>query len=182
MPFTVRLAQHGSNFIVEDDETILDAALRQNFDIPHSCCEGICGSCAGQVIDGLVRYDHPEQLIFDEAERAEGKALFCSARPESDLLIDAPGIDIPAHNTALKTYHYRLVSLDLIAADVYQALLAPESTPLHYLAGQYIEISGLQAETAKFFSIANAPNAANTIALHIRCQGNNTYAQKLIAH
>lgn len=181
MPFTVRIAHQNSSFIVNDDESILDAALRQNFDMPHSCCEGICGSCAGQVIDGVVEYAHPEQLILDESERVEGQALFCSAYAASDLLIDMPGMGVPLHNANVHTYLYQLKSIEPIGIDIYQVLLLPEAKPLPYLAGQYVEVC-LPGESAKLFSIAHAPNAQQLIELHIRCQSEHSYAQRLINH
>lgn len=178
MPFTVRIAHHSSAFIVEENETILDAALRQGFDMPHSCCEGICGSCAGQIIDGVVRYDHPDQLLFDETDRAAGNALFCSAYAESDLLIDMPGMSFPLEKT-VPTYTYQVLSLKLISVDVYQVLLMPESKPMPYLAGQYIEAC-MPNESGRFFSIANAPDIKHNLMLHVRCQANNLDTKKFI--
>ena len=54
MPFTVRLNHHSGSFIVMEGETILDAALRQNYFIPYSCHEGLCGTCEGHIIEGRV--------------------------------------------------------------------------------------------------------------------------------
>src|SRR3989338_108392 len=105
MPFTIRVAHQNKNFIVNDDETILDAALRQNLDIPHSCCEGICGSCEAQIIEGIVHYHDTEHLAFDEEERTKGKALLCSAFAQSDLLIDIPA-DI-ASNQSIQLHYQK---------------------------------------------------------------------------
>jgi CDP-4-dehydro-6-deoxyglucose reductase len=179
MPFTIRVAHQNKNFIVDDNETILDAALRQNLDIPHSCCEGICGSCEAQIIEGMVRYDHTEHLALDEEDRAQGKALLCSAFPQSDLLIDIPADIASNQSTQLHCQKYQLLELKRISTDVYQALLRPESTAINYLAGQYLE-AHIPLEEVKLFSIANAPNPEQIIELHIRCQKDNTYAKTLI--
>jgi len=177
MPFTVRLAHQNNSFIVNDDETILDAALRQNVDIPHSCCEGICGSCEGQIIDGNITYSQTENLVLDEADRAQGRALFCSAKAASDLLIDIPGCTIGANS--ISQYEYILEKLDPIGDDIYQAILSPKDKAVEYLAGQYIEVF-LPEQEPKPFSIANAPNPQQQLELHIRVQANNIYAAQLI--
>ena len=178
MPFTIRVAHHNTSFIAHEDETILEAALRQNFDIPHSCCEGICGSCEGQVIDGFVKYDATEHLIIDDHERAAGKALFCSAKACSDLLINVHGVALPhSHTTTLA--RYELLELNLLSQNVYQAYFQAMDKPLHYLAGQYVEIHWPHQEP-KPFSIANSPHKNGLLELHIRCQPDNEYAQQLI--
>lgn len=180
MPYTVRIAHQQRSFLVEETETILDAALRQDFDIPHSCCSGICGSCEGQVIDGVIHYDHTDDLVLDEEARAQGRALFCSAKARSDLLIDVPGIGLPSRNV-LKTYAYVPITLSQLTPDLYQASLTPLNHKLSYIAGQYVNIQ-LPEQDAKPFSIANAPEADGRIELHIRVQPDNIFAKELIRH
>ncbi|MCD6048447.1 MAG: NAD(P)H-flavin reductase [Gammaproteobacteria bacterium] len=180
MPYTIRIAHQQKSFIVEENETILDAATRQNFDIPHSCCEGICGSCEGQVIDGIVHYDETEHLVIDAEERAQGRALFCSAKACSDLLIDVPGMGVPAKQN-IKSYTYTLQSLQLLKENIYQAFLLPIDKKITYFAGQYINVS-LPGQESKPFSIANAPNHQGLLELHIRRQSDNLFAQQLIDH
>ena len=47
-------SQH--EFQAEADETILDAALRQGLLMPYGCRDGVCGTCRGRVLSGIV--DH----------------------------------------------------------------------------------------------------------------------------
>ena len=46
MAFTVTISSSGHHFAVEDNETILDAAIRQNVGLPYGCRNGRCGACA----------------------------------------------------------------------------------------------------------------------------------------
>ena len=178
MPFTVRFNDQNPAFIVEDQETVLDAALRQNYDFPHSCCEGICGTCSGQIIEGHVWYSTPEHLDLNEEEQKKGIALFCSAFPQSDLLISVPGL-IPPPSKPPVLLPYETIELNLLSKDIYQVILRPSEQGFDYLPGQYIEIH-LPNQEAKAFSIAKAPSNNQTLELHIRGQENNFYAQNLI--
>src|SRR5262245_1902316 len=50
----VTLQPSGHEFQVEEGESILTAALRQNFVLPYGCRNGACGSCKGKVLEGQV--------------------------------------------------------------------------------------------------------------------------------
>ena len=180
MPFTVRIANQNKSFIVEANETILDGALRQNFDVEHSCCEGICGSCEAQIVDGRVSYLATDHLVLDENDRQSGRTLLCSAYAKSDLLLDISSCTFPPLR-APHHFTYALATLEQISADVYRAILAPTTTFVKYRAGQY-GLVDLPDQEATPFSIANAPRDDHHIELHIRCQPDNTYAQNLLAH
>lgn len=66
----------------EQDRTVLDALLRVRPDTPHSCREGLCGSCRARVTHGTVTTGR--QYVLGPAELAAGYTLACRARPESD--------------------------------------------------------------------------------------------------
>ncbi len=180
MPFTVRLKDRIGSFIVIEGETILDAALRQDYFIPYSCHEGICGTCEGTVLEGIVTYYHADSLTLEPDELASGQALFCSATPRSDLIIDAPGIRLPA-NDNLSQFQYQLLNLQALNDQVFEATLMPTEITMAYLAGQYLEVL-LPDEEPRPFSIANAPLGDGQIQLHLRYQSDNPYAVKLIDH
>lgn len=179
MPFTVRLNHHIGSFIVMEGETILDAALRQNYFIPYSCHEGLCGTCEGQIIEGRVEHYHANDIVLDADELACGKALLCSATPRSDILLEVDGITLPERDTGLTEFDYQLQSLTPLNSQLFQATLSPQETRLDYLAGQYIEVL-LPDQEAKPFSIANAPLGEGEIQLHIRYQADNPYSCQLI--
>ena len=44
----------GTTIEVEENQTLLDAALRQGIYLPHACGHGMCGSCKVDVADGEV--------------------------------------------------------------------------------------------------------------------------------
>ncbi len=68
--------------LVEPEETIVMAAMREGMEPPYSCQIGACSTCRAKVITGEVKMDENEGLT--EQEVADGYVLSCTARPLSD--------------------------------------------------------------------------------------------------
>jgi len=81
---TVKIRLYGTDheFVVEPDETILSAAVRENLDPPFACQIGACCTCRAKIVTGKVRMDEREALSDDEIE--EGFALTCQSHPLTD--------------------------------------------------------------------------------------------------
>ncbi|HEY6093451.1 MAG TPA: CDP-6-deoxy-delta-3,4-glucoseen reductase [Gallionellaceae bacterium] len=166
MAFTTTILPSGHSYPVEPDETILEAGLRHGYTLPYSCRDGVCGACKGKVLQGEV--DHGKSgSALSEDEKMLGMALFCCAKPKSDLVIECREVrtlnDIP-----VRTLPTRVHKMDKLAEDVMVIYLKlPANERLQFLAGQYIDI--LQKEgKPRAFSLANAPHADELLELHIR--------------
>lgn len=72
------------SFAMAQDENILDAALDQDIDAPHSCQGGICSSCIARVTEGTAVM--AKNQILTDSEVAEGLILTCQAHPTSTTL------------------------------------------------------------------------------------------------
>ncbi len=167
MSFSVTIQPSGHTLVVDADESILDAALRQGLTLPYGCRDGACGACRGKVLSGEV--DHGRSMVhaLTETDRAEGFALFCCAQPRADLLIEAREVrkagDIP-----VKTLPARIQQIEQAAPDVMiLRLKLPASDRLQFLAGQYIDIL-LKDGKRRSFSLANAPQDDALLELHVR--------------
>lgn len=85
--FTVVLAKSGREFTVAPGRSILDTLLDAGLDIPHSCIEGVCGTCETKVLQGVP--DHRD-AVLTEVERTEGKVMMicCSGSKTERLVLD----------------------------------------------------------------------------------------------
>ena len=52
----VKVQPSGHEFGVEEGESVLSAALRQDLVLPYGCRNGACGSCKGRILEGRVDY------------------------------------------------------------------------------------------------------------------------------
>jgi len=167
MPFSITVQPSGHQFEVDDRETILAAALRAGVGLPYGCKNGACGSCKGQVLQGeLVQGPHTVQAL-SPGEVALGSALFCCARPVSDLVIQCREVQ-GAGELPIKKLPCRVAQIERVAPDVVVIRLQlPANDRLQYLAGQYIEIL-LKDGKRRSYSMAGAPGAAEQLELHVR--------------
>lgn len=70
---------------VAEDQSILDAALRAGIELPNSCCQGWCLTCAGKLVDGKV--DHPHARRYYAQDAAAGYTLICTAEPRANCIV-----------------------------------------------------------------------------------------------
>lgn len=167
MSFTTTILPSGHKFSVEAHENILEAALKQGFTLPYSCRDGVCGVCKGKVLQGEVDYGKHQASTLSDAEKSVGMALFCCAKPRSDLVIECREVstlnDIP-----VKLLPTRVHKLEKLAEDVMVIYLKlPASERLQFLAGQYIDILQKTGKP-RSFSLANAPHDDEFLQLHVR--------------
>jgi CDP-4-dehydro-6-deoxyglucose reductase len=88
MAFNITLQPGNHTFIAEADETILDAATKHGHNLPRGCGDGACGMCKGNVLQGTVDHDKSSEIGLSAEERDANMALFCCAKPTSDLVVE----------------------------------------------------------------------------------------------
>lgn len=164
MTFTVTVSNSGHHFEVEDNETILDAAIRQNVGLPYGCRNGRCGSCAADLVAGDVTYYAVPPAL---KEAGEGKCLPCQGFAASDITLAVREAESTA-DIEVRLLPVRVHAVDHLSHDVVRLLLKlPENQRLQFLAGQYLDFL-LADGRRRAFSIANAPHDDAFIELHIR--------------
>ena len=163
----VKVQPSGHEFDVEEGESVLTAALRQHLVLPYGCRNGACASCKGRIVEGRVDYGvHQKKALTDE-EKAQGKALFCQAKPLTDLVIEARTIGA-ARDIPIRMLPCRVQKMERLADDVMALYLRlPANERLQFLAGQYIEFL-LKDGARRSFSMGNAPHDDELIQLHVR--------------
>lgn len=170
MTYEVEVLPSGLKFTVQKGQTLLQGALSEGIMLLHSCREGTCGTCKGTVVKGEIDHGNSDLDILSEQERTEGAALFCQAKPESDLTIHAPEVSELKGISVQKTAA-RLIAKEKISQDVVILNLAlPPAINFNYYPGQYIEII-LKNGATRSYSMANLPSEQNLLQLHIRNTG-----------
>ena len=161
----ITLARSGKCFAVGRDETILEAALRNEIWLPHACRGGSCGTCRAIIVTGAVNYDSGSPAGLRQAASG-AEALLCCAKPLGDLTLDVA--ELAARPVATQFRRpARVVAIAKPSPDVAIVTLKPPPTAaIQYRAGQYVCVIGRDGRLHPF-SIANAPRADGTLELHI---------------
>lgn len=180
MQYQVNVLPSDSHFQAAADETVLTAALQAGFNLPYGCRNGACGACKGKLLSGQVAYDpalDPASTHTLSAEElASGQALFCCARPMSDLVIESRSI-VRAGFSAPRILPVRVQSLQKLADDVMlMQIKLPAQERLDFIPGQYLEFI-LKNGKRRAFSMASLPHADQLIDLHLRLVPNGMFTQ-----
>jgi CDP-4-dehydro-6-deoxyglucose reductase len=178
MGYTVTVRPSGRSFVVEGEETVLEAALRNGVGLAYGCKNGACGTCRGKVLEGTLVHRQHSISALPPTDEAKGYALFCSARPRSDLVIEARELsgfgDIPVRKMPA-----RIAKIERPAPDVaIISLQLPANERLQFLAGQYLDFI-LKDGARRQYSIATAPHADELIQLHIRHTPGGAFTDRL---
>ncbi|QCC47326.1 ferredoxin Fer [Halobellus limi] len=75
--------RHGL-LVVEDRETLLEAAERYGFSWPYACRGGACANCAVAVVEGDV--EMPVSTVLTDEMKERGIRLSCIGQPVTDSL------------------------------------------------------------------------------------------------
>lgn len=167
MSFQVTIQPSGHTFTTRSDETILSAALEAGFNLPYGCRNGACGACKGRVLEGTVDHASYQTDALSEKDLADGLALFCCAKPQTDVVIECREVGLKAAILP-KTLPCRVEKKMQLAPDVIAMYLKlPASERLQFLPGQYVEFL-LKDGARRAFSLANAPFDDQMLELHLR--------------
>jgi uncharacterized 2Fe-2S/4Fe-4S cluster protein (DUF4445 family) len=87
--YKVKFLPHEKEVPVEDDETLIRAAMDAGVHINASCGgEGVCGKCRVLIEEGEVEGGITEKLSTEDVEK--GYRLACQAKVKSDLQVRVP--------------------------------------------------------------------------------------------
>lgn len=169
------------DFLVEGQDTLLEAAMRAGIPLNYGCSGGNCGLCKARVVVGEVKKVHLHDFVLTDQEKKEGYILMCSNTAVSDVMIEAAvatGVqDIPYQQLAAK-----VGSIDLLGKDM--ALLhlkTPRTQRLRFLAGQSVTLRVGQAYTAEL-PIASCPCDDRNVLFHLRRQPGNLFSDYIFDH
>jgi len=171
MSYQLTIEPLGASIEVEEGQTVLDAALRQGIYLPHACGHGLCGTCKVLVSDGTVDHGAANPFALMDFERDEGKTLACCATLQSDTTIEAEIDEEPdAEIIAVRDFQTTVSRIEQLTPTI-KGIFLKLDQPLHFQAGQYVQVEIPGVDAARAFSIANSPaqvKASNEIELNVR--------------
>mgnify|MGYP000580494731 CR=1 FL=1 len=81
---TILVDEEETTLSMLQKQTILEAALSNDIDVPYSCQGGVCSSCICRVTEGSASMR--QNNVLTDNEVAEGLVLSCQAKPTSTTI------------------------------------------------------------------------------------------------
>ena len=154
---------------VQENQTLLDAALRNGVYLPHACLHGLCGTCKVQVLEGEVDIGNASPFALMDFEREEGKCLACVATALSDLVIEADIDEEPdAEMHPMQDFEGKVTALVDLTPTAKGVFIELDGDGIDFQAGQYINLHVPGVELPRAFSLANKPSDKHRLELNIR--------------
>jgi CDP-4-dehydro-6-deoxyglucose reductase len=178
MPHQITINPSGLAFSCEDGDTVLTAAMAADLILPYGCRNGACGTCKGRIVEGSVDYGPHQASTLTDHEKRQGFALFCCAKPLTDLVLEAREVR-RAGDIRIRKLPCRVESIDKPAPDVaIVKLKLPANERLQFLAGQYVDIL-LKDGRRRSFSLATPPHDDALLELHVRHVPGGFFSEQL---
>jgi CDP-4-dehydro-6-deoxyglucose reductase len=178
MSFKVVVKESGEQFFCDDSKSILQAALDSGIALPFSCRSGMCLTCRGRVVEGQVSFGGAHEKYLSLEDRANGLALFCCAKPLTDLVIDVPKVSV---QIVSQQYPVRVLALKPLSPDVMALTLGmPPNQPLYFRPGQFVDFL-FNDGVRRSYSIATMPRAQGVRQLdfHVRHMPGGYFTDRL---
>lgn len=171
MPYTITLLPFEKQFTCGDNETILQAAIRQGFNLRYGCKHGGCGMCKAQVVEGEVDNTEASSFALLDFEKQQGFSLLCCAYPESDVAIELWDYDEAdlVSEVAVGQFEAEVEKVTELTHDIrgiHLRLIDPQR--IEFKAGQYIDLLIPGTSEWRSYSMANPPSQRSVIEIMVK--------------
>jgi CDP-4-dehydro-6-deoxyglucose reductase len=177
----VTVKPSGHQFLLEGNDSILQAGLKAGMRFAYGCGSGTCGLCKARVVSGEVRQIEHSDYPLSEAEKRQGYALLCTCTAVTDVVvetIEARGpADIPAQELVATVRAIESLAPDTLLLH----LQTPRSNRLRFLAGQSVTL-GLPSEQGDLthsIALASCPCDERNLHFHFARDAGSPLAQAL---
>ena len=173
----VSIAGGDVSFEVGRNKTVLESALESGLSFPHDCTVGTCGRCRSRLLSGKVDAITPFGYTLSREELQAGYILACQAVPESDLVLEVE-IAQPVHEVQ-RVSGWIIATRDL-TYDIKQVTWEV-SQPVHYKAGQYMNVTWPDGPgwRSYSFSAAPGPDGLTHLSTYIRRVPGGAFTERL---
>lgn len=152
-----KIVLDGHETVCREDETVLDALLRDNVEIPFSCKQGACQSCMVRSLD--VPPPASAQKGLKDVLCKQNYFLACLCYPEQDISITLG--HQPDYFTEGKVIGKEFLNPETVL------LTIQCKDALDYYAGQFVNLKRADG-LIRSYSIANSRKHAEKLTFHIR--------------
>ncbi len=179
----VTVLPSGRQFLVEGNDSILQAGLKAGLRFAYGCGTGTCGLCKARVASGEVRPIQHSDYPLSQVEKQQGYVLLCTHTAVSDVAVEtleARGpADIPQQDIVATVR-----AVEALAPDTRLLhLQTPRTNRLRFLAGQSVTLgiadAGVDATLAA--PLASCPCDERNLHFHIARDEASPLAQALFA-
>ncbi len=179
----VTVRPSGHQFLLEGNDSILQAGLKAGMRFAYGCGTGTCGLCKARVVSGDLRQIEHSDYPLSEAEKQQGYALLCTHTAVTDVVVEtleAHGpADIPAQDLVATVR-----AIDALAPDTRLLhLQTPRSSRLRFLAGQSVTLGtpSEQGDLQQSAALASCPCDERNLHFHFSREDEGPLAQALFA-
>lgn len=149
----------------QPNETVLDALLKSNIQIPYGCRQGVCQSCLMRSLDATPPVT--AQAGLKDTLQKQNYFLACCCHPEQDMTVafpDQQGALIDA----------RVIKKQQLSPEIMRLVLQ-YNAELNFFAGQFVNLQRFDG-LMRSYSIANSPQQDKILEFHIRRLPNGQFS------
>jgi 3-phenylpropionate/trans-cinnamate dioxygenase ferredoxin reductase subunit/benzoate/toluate 1,2-dioxygenase reductase subunit len=140
-------------------QKIMEAAREAGLNLLADCANGQCGTCSAQLLSGTVEMDGYDEAVLPAEDRASGAVLPCVCK-----VTGACAVEFPYDSTEALAEEAPPIAGEVIAVRqaASETLLLEVSIAqgIAFEPGQYVRIRPEGLETARSYSMANAPGSS----------------------
>lgn len=179
----ITLRPSGREFLLEGNDTLLEAALKAGAAPAYGCGNGNCGLCKARVVAGEVRPVRHSDYMLSESEKRQGYVLLCAHTAVSDVSLEVLeagcAADIPEQDIVARMRAATPLADDMMLLH----LQTPRSSRLRFLAGQGVTLgcAGGAHDFRGDYPVASCPCDERNLLFHIRRDPADAFAQRLFA-
>jgi propane monooxygenase reductase subunit len=150
----------GEEIDCDEEETVLDAAFRQGYNLVYGCREGQCSACKSYLLEGEVALKPYSTFALSDSEESSGYTLLCRAMPDSDLVVELLHFDPDNYRleNPIRDGRATVSAVEALTHDIRRLeLQVSEPGDFSFVPGQYVDLWVPGSDARRSFSMANLP-------------------------
>lgn len=171
----VTILPSGQDFLLDGQDTLLEAAMRAGISLNYGCSGGNCGLCKAKLVSGQVKKTRHHDFVISEQDKNQGCVLMCCNTAISDVMI-AASVAGSVQEIPFQQITATVKAIDTLSDDMRLLhLQTPRNQRLRFLAGQCVSLRVGGAFVPEL-PIASCPCDDRNVLFHLRRQTGNLFS------